>query len=43
MKKIYRGKTSVASKEELDSTIKELVVNKEKIRDILLKLANRKF
>ncbi|MEJ7158598.1 polysaccharide biosynthesis protein [Staphylococcus caprae] len=41
--KIYRGKTSVASKEELDSTIKELVVNKEKIRDILLKLANRKF
>ncbi|PTH50560.1 nucleoside-diphosphate sugar epimerase/dehydratase [Staphylococcus capitis] len=41
--KIYRGKTSVASKEELDSTIKELVVNKEKIREILLKLANRKF
>ncbi|MCC3756091.1 nucleoside-diphosphate sugar epimerase/dehydratase [Staphylococcus capitis] len=41
--KIYRGKTSVASKEELDSTIKELVVNKENIREILLKLANRKF
>lgn len=41
--KIYRGKTPVASKEELDTTIQELLVNKEKIREDLLKLANRKF
>lgn len=41
--KIYIGKTSFISQEELDSTIKDLVINKEKIRDVLLNLANRKF
>nr|WP_238394120.1 nucleoside-diphosphate sugar epimerase/dehydratase [Staphylococcus saccharolyticus] len=41
--KIYIGKTSFISQEELDSTIKDLLINTEKIRDALLNLANRKF